>query len=146
MAHWSKESVLEFIRAYRATECLWNTECKEYHNKYLKDKAYDKLVQVCKKFYPQTNRDTVTRKINNLRSSFRRELKKRELSGAGSNEVYEPKLWYFDDLAFLSDLETPNLNCPHAKPLRGDPRNNKSQPESDTKYTMVSAIGLNDII
>lgn len=45
-----------------------------------------------------------------MRSSYRKELKKIKestKSGSGTDEVYQPKLWYFDSLRFLNDQETP---------------------------------------
>ncbi|MPC82559.1 hypothetical protein E2C01_077232 [Portunus trituberculatus] len=52
----------------------------------------------------------VVKKINNLRTTYRKELKKVQASkksGAGAYDVYVPKLWYFENLAFLHDQETP---------------------------------------
>lgn len=45
---------------------------------------------------------------NVLRSGYRRVLKKKNASlksGAGSEEVYEPNLWYYFELDFLRDHE-----------------------------------------
>lgn len=33
-----------------------------------------------------------------------------EKSGAGTEEVHVPKLWYFDKLLFLEDQETPRMS------------------------------------
>jgi len=52
------------------------------------------------------------RKINTLRSNFRRELKKKinsRKSGAGADDMYEPTVWYFNDLEFLRDQECQNI-------------------------------------
>ncbi|EZA51520.1 hypothetical protein X777_09817 [Ooceraea biroi] len=52
----------------------------------------------------------VKKKINALRTSYRKELdkiKKSMRSGAGTEEVYIPTLWYFKDIDFLRDQETP---------------------------------------
>ncbi|KAB0804497.1 hypothetical protein PPYR_01467 [Photinus pyralis] len=56
------------------------------------------------------NLDLVTKKINSLRSSYRKEKKKVAdslKSGAGTEEVYSPTLWYYDLFKFLDDQETP---------------------------------------
>lgn len=48
------------------------------------------------------------KKINTLRSNYRRELKKvlaRKKSGAGVEDIYVPSVWYFEDLDFLRDHE-----------------------------------------
>nr|CAD7569859.1 unnamed protein product [Timema californicum] len=58
---------------------------------------------------PSANVDYVKSKINNLRSAFRKELKKikkrNKGTGSGPQDVYVPKLWYFDLLGFLRDQD-----------------------------------------
>ncbi|KAF6209213.1 hypothetical protein GE061_014958 [Apolygus lucorum] len=59
---------------------------------------------------PQANRDSVVKKINSLRTSYRKELKKviqSEKSGTGEDDVYVPHLWYYELLHFLKDQEIP---------------------------------------
>lgn len=51
------------------------------------------------------------RKIDSLRGSFRKELKKviQSQESTGGDEVYQPRLWYFEKLLFLvnPDQEAP---------------------------------------
>ena len=106
----SRKILEEFIEIYQNEECLWKVKCKEYHNRDMKNAAYDKLVQKLRETIPEADRDTVVKKINNIRSSYRKEFKKVQASkrsGASSNDVYCPKLWYFQNLAFLQDQEIP---------------------------------------
>jgi hypothetical protein len=45
-----------------------------------------------------------------LRTNFRNELKRindSQKSGAGTVDILEPTLWYFDDIKFLEGLELP---------------------------------------
>lgn len=75
-----------------------------------KNAAYEVLVQKLKEKIDDANVDMVKKKINNMRSSFRKELKKVETSkrsGAGAEEVHQPSLWYYDYLLFLRDQEIP---------------------------------------
>ena len=110
MASWSKDSVLKFIELYKSYECLWRIKSKEYSNTILKDKAYVEMVHFVKEIDSSANRETVTKKINALRTNFRKELKKVEsskTSGAGEEGIYVPKLWYYHELVFLRDQELP---------------------------------------
>ena len=78
--------------------------CKEYSNKALKEQAYAELTQYVKTSNPQASKDTVTKKIANLRTAFGKEYKKVEsskVSGAGAQDIILPKLWYYEDLMFL---------------------------------------------
>lgn len=50
-------------------------------------------------------------KINNLRTVFRKELKKQLdslVSGSSADESYTPKLSYYNNLMFLKDQEIPH--------------------------------------
>ena len=68
------------------------------------------MLQKLKDFDSNATRDTVLRKINNLRSSLRRELKNVQVSktsGTASEDIYKSELWYFDHMMFLCDQELP---------------------------------------
>ena len=109
MSGWSnKQTVLEFIEIYRSLPALWKVKSKEYSNKFAKDKGYNQLIEFCKTFEKEADKTYVVPKINNLRSSFRKEMKKvdkSKLSGAGTDLVYETKLWYYKDIQFIQDQE-----------------------------------------
>ncbi|KAK3889672.1 hypothetical protein Pcinc_006238 [Petrolisthes cinctipes] len=52
----------------------------------------------------------VAKKMNNLRSAFRKEHKKdisSLRSGASADDIYQPSVWYYEQLLFLQDQETP---------------------------------------
>ncbi len=69
------------------------------------------LIEKQKITEPDAVRESAMKKTNNLRSTFRRELQKindSKRSGAGRVDIYVPSLWYFNDLIFLVDHETPD--------------------------------------
>ncbi|CAH2012948.1 unnamed protein product [Acanthoscelides obtectus] len=54
------------------------------------------------------NKETVTKKINSLRTVYKKErakIMKSTKSGAGEDDIYNPTLWYFDLLDFLNDQD-----------------------------------------
>lgn len=111
MASWSKDFLLEFIEMFRAQEILWKVKCNDYHNKSKRNVCYDILLTKVQEIDPTANRDLIAKKINNLRSTFRKEHKKvveSKTSGTGADDLYVPKLWYYDYLLFLVDQETPS--------------------------------------
>lgn len=109
----------EFIELYRENPCLWKVKSSEYSDKNKKNDAYDVLLVKLKEINPNSNRQDVAKKINSLRSCFRKEYKKVVISmksGAGTDDIYKPNLWYFDSLMFLKDHEMPRSSigsdCP----------------------------------
>lgn len=64
-------------------------------------------------------------KVHSLKGQFRKEMKDfktSQKSGAGTDNLYVPKLWCFDALRFLTDGEMPcgatsNLNEPQVSHL-----------------------------
>ncbi|XP_047992816.1 uncharacterized protein LOC125231411 [Leguminivora glycinivorella] len=106
---WNKDLVLELLALYKSFPCLWKIKSEQYKNKNLKKEAYDKIVIFCKeKGFPDANRDFVVKKLQSLRGSFRKELRKVEDSHRnGTEEVYQSSLWYYDYLLFTKDQELP---------------------------------------
>ena len=95
----------EFIQLYRDCPALWKVKSDEYKNRKLKSECYVKLIDKIREIDPNATRSTVTKKINGLRSNYRRELRKVMNSGGGGGGAYKPSLWYFHDLAFLRAQE-----------------------------------------
>ncbi|CAI9598000.1 unnamed protein product [Staurois parvus] len=99
-----------FIDTYREMPCLWKVKSKAYSNRLLCDEAMKKLIELCKTVCVNANENYVKNKIANLRTVFQKELNKMEnskKSGAGTDDVYVPWLWYFQNLMFLTDSDMP---------------------------------------
>ncbi|KAL4705399.1 hypothetical protein ACJJTC_002422 [Scirpophaga incertulas] len=100
----------EFILSLETMPELWDKKCIDYTNKYKRRTGYEKLLKILAKIKPRATVEDVKKKINSLRSNYRRELKKivtSKRSGAGTNEVYVPKSWTFKYLTFLQNTEKP---------------------------------------
>lgn len=103
--NWSRISILKFIEKYRSLDSIWKIKSKDYCNIGKRDVAYKDLLNLVKKFDPQATKDTVLKKINNLRTAFRRELRKVKCAQRPGMRPYVPRLWCFDDFLFLLDQE-----------------------------------------
>ncbi|KAG5871801.1 hypothetical protein JTB14_034068 [Gonioctena quinquepunctata] len=106
---WSKEILTQFIEIYRKHPGLWIVKGKDYTNKNLKDKGHRELIELCNQVIINPDKNFVCKKIQSIRSCFRKELKKVEQSkrsGASEDDVYTPALWYFDLLLITRDSET----------------------------------------
>ena len=63
--------------------------------------------------FPECNKEFVQKKIQGLRGSFRKEMNKvtvSKRSGKGTEEIYVPTLWYYDQMSFTLNQETPSTS------------------------------------
>ncbi|XP_037950254.1 uncharacterized protein LOC119681209 [Teleopsis dalmanni] len=95
---YSRHWLGEFIEIYQSEECLWQPKHPDYSNHSVRNKAYDKLVEKLREVEPNPDRAMVVRKINSLRSAFRREYRK-----TNSKDNYETRLWYYEKLLFIAE-------------------------------------------
>lgn len=103
--------VLELIELYHELPVLWKVKSKEYSDRNKRYAAYETLLAKYRERYPTATKDDLTKKINSLRTNYRKELKKVQdswKSGAGTDDVYESSMWYFEAMNFLADQETPS--------------------------------------
>ncbi|XP_076753431.1 uncharacterized protein LOC143424924 [Xylocopa sonorina] len=108
---YSHDFLTEFIQLYRSFPCLWQVRSKGYKDRLLRNRAYDTLVQKLKEVNPLADREAVIRKINTLRTAFRREYKKVRSSQKmvqNHRERYRSSLWYYDILKFVAEQNEPN--------------------------------------
>lgn len=106
----NKDFLIEFIELYRSYPCLWHVKSADYSNKIKKNEAYAVLVGKYREIDHTATRDSVVKRIASLRAAFRKEFRKLEnskKSGAGTEDIYKPTLWYFDNLMFLKDQDIP---------------------------------------
>lgn len=115
----SQRFVCEFIELYKEQPCLWKYSCKDYRNRTVKERAYEALVLKMREVDPRADKNSVMRKINALRTAFRREFKKvrrtailaRTIGAAAGGggkcprKKYTPSLWYYDLLTFVVDQQ-----------------------------------------
>lgn len=109
-----REFVLEFLGAYKSLPCLWDMSSEEYVDRRKKMKAYDTLLDKFKERYPEATLADVRRKINSLRASFRKEMRRKEdfdrRKMREDDEEYESQVWLFEPMSFL---------CKNRKPAGG---------------------------
>lgn len=101
-----KDVTAEFIKCYREHTSLWNS--KKTLNKELRQQAYAKLTKILKKCDPNANKDTVTKKINCLRTNFKSEYKKmqQQLAAEGPEVAFASRSPHFQSLLFLAESDS----------------------------------------
>uniref|UniRef100_A0A023F0P8 Putative alcohol dehydrogenase transcription factor myb/sant-like protein n=1 Tax=Triatoma infestans TaxID=30076 RepID=A0A023F0P8_TRIIF len=99
---------MQFFDAWRDLPEIWKIKSEIYKDKTKKKNAWEKLLSVYLEIDKNANLDSLKKRLTNIRTCYRRELKKilqAEKSGAGGENEYEPNLWYFSELDFLRDQE-----------------------------------------
>nr|CAI5848387.1 unnamed protein product [Callosobruchus analis]CAI5866035.1 unnamed protein product [Callosobruchus analis] len=64
---------VEFIESYREQVCLWDVTSKDYSYKQKRNASYE--MQKLKEINPQATIEILEKKISNMRTALRRELK-----------------------------------------------------------------------
>ncbi|XP_063623067.1 uncharacterized protein LOC134795167 [Cydia splendana] len=97
----------QFITEFETLSELWNSQHTDYTNKLKRQKGYNKLLTIFKRYKPNATVDDVRKKINSLRSNYRRELR-RIAETHRNGDVYTPRSKSFKLLSFLYDTEMPD--------------------------------------
>jgi hypothetical protein len=75
----------------------------------MRNLGIEDLLKVCQEKFKDANVAFVKRKINNLRTVFRRELNKvleSKTIGSSADEIYVPTFWYYDLFSFTTEDES----------------------------------------
>lgn len=66
----------QFILTFESLPLLWDKRDKHYVNKYKRNEALEKLLEIFKNVKPGATVQYVKNKINTLRSNYRQDLKR----------------------------------------------------------------------
>ncbi|KAF5285415.1 hypothetical protein FQA39_LY16669 [Lamprigera yunnana] len=108
-----RKFILECIEVYHSLPALWNIKSKDYSNRIKKTEQYNNLLRKYREYYPDADKAQLVKKFNSLRTNFRKELKRikdSEKSGAETDDIIEPTLWYFEEMNFLVGQEEPSTS------------------------------------
>uniref|UniRef100_A0A1B6M247 MADF domain-containing protein n=1 Tax=Graphocephala atropunctata TaxID=36148 RepID=A0A1B6M247_9HEMI len=103
---WSTENIIAFLETYQHFHLLWDMRNADYSNKHKREKEMEKLREVLiQKGLVVPDILFLRNKIKIIKTTYRQELQKLEESkknGMGTDEVYEPKLfWFYEADCFL---------------------------------------------
>ncbi|KAL4711265.1 hypothetical protein ACJJTC_019106 [Scirpophaga incertulas] len=127
-----KELLINILEIYKEMPYLWNKNDPNYKNKTMRYEGFRVLLEMYKNFDPEATMKTIKKRIENMRSTYLKEVKKVNASkhtGAGSQDIYVPSLWYFDNLSFL---ESTTESCrPLLDTMEKDHNENSSSSEEE---------------
>ncbi|CAH0713472.1 unnamed protein product, partial [Brenthis ino] len=90
-----------FILEFEKLPILWDKKHTHYTNKYKRMEALKQLLEILKRRTPEATVFEVKRKINTIRTNYRRELRK-IIAYQKAGNVHVPKGWAFKYLHFLN--------------------------------------------
>lgn len=105
-----REILKMFIESYETMPELWDPRRADYKNSTKREHSLRSLLEIFKHIKPDAKINDVKKKINSLRTNYRKEIKKiiaSKRSGAGTENVYVPTCWTFYALNFLGECESP---------------------------------------
>lgn len=91
-----KRFILELIDLYASLPALWDITCKDYSNRTVKEQKYDILLEKFREKHPNGDKVQLKKKINGLRTNYRRELKRVRDQEKNGNGLEAPALYYFE--------------------------------------------------
>ena len=108
---WTRSNTQQFIEVLKKHPCVWQKRNKNYRNKAMRRIS---LNAVTKQLMGTMNclltPEMIMKKLHTLRGQYRREvreIKTSQKSGADTDDLYQPRLWCYDALAFLDAKHTP---------------------------------------
>ncbi|KAK3894485.1 hypothetical protein Pcinc_001741 [Petrolisthes cinctipes] len=106
---WTRTNTIHFIELLKEHPSVWNIKCKQYKMRNIRSASLEAIKAELSSFCNCTLRtEDITKKLHTLKTQFHWEIsamKASEKSGAGTEDLYTPKLWCFDELRFLADGE-----------------------------------------
>ncbi|KAM7345353.1 uncharacterized protein ACRADG_011694 [Cochliomyia hominivorax] len=127
----------EFFKLYEEMPALWRVKCAAYSDRVQKAECYAKLVKKLQQIYPDADRELVVRKINNFRTSYRKEIKRlKKCKEAG--KFYKSTLWYFDCLTFLNEqYDFEGLACASEEDTTEESKQNNKNSDKIPNYSKL---------
>lgn len=104
---WTNAKIVKFIQAVETRPVLWDTTNKDYKDK---NKKHDATKELGENF--SCDSTEVMRKWKIILAQWRRERKKiadSKASGSGVGDIYKPKWFAFEHLAFIHGRDCPNV-------------------------------------
>jgi hypothetical protein len=109
---WREEHTQMILELLSDHECLWNVKSENYRNRNIRERALEEILKQIN--IPDLTVEDVKLKIKTIRTRYSYELGKilkSEKSGAGRDDIYIPKLFWFKQAdVFLRSVCTPRLS------------------------------------
>lgn len=106
-----RKQILELLEVYRSLTALWDLRSPDYTNRQLKSEQYNILYEKYRETHPNATRKDLGRRLNSLRTNYRREYNRVKNGEITPEGPYKPTLFYYDALSFLSSVQSETKCC-----------------------------------
>ncbi|CAH1957435.1 unnamed protein product [Acanthoscelides obtectus] len=103
---WNREEVTLLLEEYQKWPNLYKVKSANYKNRNLRRQALDAVVQALRSLKPNVTAQDVQAKFQALKQNASKERRKcleSQRSGAGSDDITEPSLWYHNLIGYVFD-------------------------------------------
>lgn len=100
-----RQNMVEFVHVLKSEPCIWRLKSNEHRDRWLKERAYKRLIAKMQEFDPSADRWAAIKRVNTIRSSYWAEVRKLD-----ANPTYQPVLWYWKELDFMEESHVPAEN------------------------------------
>ncbi|XP_063549220.1 uncharacterized protein LOC134756321 [Cydia strobilella] len=94
-----REFTIQFIKHYKLLPAIWNSKCESYRDHSVKTKCYMVLLKKYREHYPTASLRDMKRKLNSLRSNFRKYNVKQKPGDP------PPNLYWYNEMKFVLGSE-----------------------------------------
>jgi hypothetical protein len=105
----SPDFLTTFLEEYRELPVLWQVRSADYSNRAKRDEAWDLLVQFTREKIPDADVCFVKKKVDNIRASFRKELRRVRDSSIDTADAA-----CFDELILDTEMYEQSWESAHA--------------------------------
>ncbi|XP_053625557.1 uncharacterized protein LOC128683690 [Plodia interpunctella] len=98
---WTADKNIKFINEYQRKECLWDPKHPQYKNRYAREAAYKKIMEVMQMEHVK---DVIGR-IRILRNTFNNETLKAKKCSATGMPIYVSKIPWLSHMDFLKNID-----------------------------------------
>lgn len=116
MEQWTREQTILLMEFLKENEFIWNFRREDHMNLPKKNRVLQEFVERIQSLRPNFTLSDLKKKIRSLRDQYNKEHIKvlnSTKSGSGTDDIYIPALWNYDELHQMFSRTEARDECPH---------------------------------
>ncbi|XP_034840503.1 uncharacterized protein [Maniola hyperantus] len=125
------KAIKDLLRMYREAPCLWDQTDLLYMNKEARKEAFQAILKKMKTYHEDITLDIVKRKLENMRATYKREVRRMLAARQRGEDGYRTTLWYFDLMAFIDGGSVTNVQSSRVTDDNDDEENEEDEDQDN---------------